>query len=406
MDASSVSYAQLIRLPNVLALLCAACLSRLAGRMFAIVIVFHSLTAFGSSTVAGWIASAAIAPGLVVSPLAGALLDRTGAARGIVIDLTFSGALMLALAVVVWMGVASPQVMLVLVALYALTSPLSWAGIRVLLPRLVPEHALDRANALDTAVYAVVDVVGPSLAGALVGFAKATRSFIAIAMAYGGAAVCFAFVRAATPLPPSSHGFIAQALEGLAIVFRRPLLRGLAIGYALNMVTWGILVVVVPVFLTQKLGTGAWEAVAGLLFTAAGLAGGIGALAAGHMRLLGREVQVMAACMVLTAPAAWPVAGGFGLIGLVTGLTIAGLLAGPIDVGLLTLRQRRTEPGKLARVLAVSISVNMAGFPVGTALGGMLAAWSLPASFIVAALTSLLAALTTYGLIPNEDCSP
>jgi len=312
---------------------------------------------------------------------------------------------MLALAAAVWMGVANPWVVLLLVALYALTSPLSWAGIRVLLPRLVPAHALDRANSLDTALYAVVDVVGPSLGGALLGFAGATGAFVAIAMAYGGAVVCFAFVRSAAAAP-SSHGLIAQAFEGLVIVFRRRLLRGLAIGYTLNMATWGILVVAVPAFMAQRSGTGTWEASTGLLFTVAGLAGGIGALVAGHLRILGREVGVMAACMALTALAAWPVAGGFGVIGIGAGLTIAGFLAGPIDVGLLTLRQRRTEPEKLARVLAVSTSVNMAGFAVGTALGGILAAWSFSATFVAAALTSLLAAMTTWGLIPKEDRGP
>jgi len=405
MDPSAVSYSGLLRFPNVLALLCAASLSRLAGRMFAIVIVFHSLAAFGSATLAGWIACAAIAPGLLVSPLAGALLDRTGAARGILIDLTVSAALMLALAVAVGLGVANPWVVLLLVALYALTSPLSWAGIRVLLPRLVPAHALDRANSLDTALYAVVDVVGPSLGGALLGFAGATGAFVAIAMAYGGAAVCFAFVGSAAPAP-SSQGLIADAFEGVAIVFRRRLLRGLTIGYTLNMATWGILIVAIPAFMAQRSGTGTWEASTGLLFTVAGLAGGIGALVAGHLRILGREVGVMAACMALTALAAWPVAGGFGVIGIGAGLTIAGFLAGPIDVGLLTLRQRRTEPEKLARVLAVSTSVNMAGFAVGTALGGILAAWSFSATFVAAALTSLLAAMTTWGLIPKEDRCP
>ena len=148
MNASSGSYAQLIRSPNVFALLCAASLSRLAGRMFAIVIVFHSISAFGSPTLAGWIAFAAIAPGLVVSSLAGALPDRTGAARGIVIDLTVSAALMLALSAAVWAGAASPPIVLVLVAFYALTSPLSWAGIRLLLPRLVPALASGHPGAV------------------------------------------------------------------------------------------------------------------------------------------------------------------------------------------------------------------------------------------------------------------
>ena len=114
----------------------------------------------------------------------------------------------------------------------------------------------------------------------------------------------------------------------------------------------------------------------------------------------------MAVCMVLTALAVWPVAGSFGVAGIAVGLAVVGLLAGPIDVGLLTLRQRRTEPGLLGLVLAVSMSVNMAGFPTGTALGGTLAAWSLSAAFIAAAGASLLGALATVRLIPREDESP
>jgi Na+/melibiose symporter-like transporter len=96
---SSISYRQLIRLPNVLALLSATCLSRLADRMFAVAIVFYALAAFGSPAVAGWIAFAAVAPGLLISPLAGTVLDRAGAAFGIVADLTISAAVGLALVV-------------------------------------------------------------------------------------------------------------------------------------------------------------------------------------------------------------------------------------------------------------------------------------------------------------------
>jgi predicted MFS family arabinose efflux permease len=236
----------------------------------------------------------------------------------------------------------------------------------------------------------------------LVGFAGAAPAFVAIAIAYGAATVCIACVRSANP-PPSSRAFISQALEGLLTVFRRPLLRGLAIGYALNNFTWGVLVVAVPVLMSQRLSAGAWEAATGLLWAGAGIAGGLGALAAGQMRLLGREVRVMALCMALTAVAVWPVALTFGVTGLGVGLAIVGLLAGPIDVSLLTLRQRRTEPGLLGRVLAVSMSVNMAGFPIGTALGGMLAAWSIPAAFIAAAGASLLGSLATIRLIPRKE---
>jgi MFS family permease len=402
MHSEALSYARLIRLPNVLPLLAATCLTRLAERMFAIVIVLHALAAFGSPTLAGWLSFAAMAPGLIVSPFAGALLDRAGAARGIVIDLAVSAVLILTIAAAILLNRAHPIFMLSLTATYALTNPLSAAGVRVLLPRLVPAYALDRANALDTAAFGVVDVVGPSLAGLLMAFAGAAPACVVIAAAYATATICISLVRSVDP-PPSSRAFLAQSLEGLVTVFRRKLLRGLAVGYALSNVTWGILVVAVPVLAERRFAPGTWEAAAGLLWAMVGFAGGISALAAGQMRLLGREAPVMAVCMVLTAAAVWPVAGGFGLAGVAVGLTIVGLLAGPIDVALLTLRQRRTEPGLLGRVLAVSMSVNMAGLPIGTALGGTLAAWWLPAAFLVAALASLLGALATYRLIPRED---
>lgn len=403
MPSPTISYWQLIRLPNVLALLSATCLSRLAGRMFMIVIVFHALAVFGSPSLAGWIGFAAMAPGLVVSPLAGAFLDRAGAARGIVVDLAFSAALVLALAICVRLGWASPPVIILLAAIFALTSPLSAAGVRVLLPRLVPSPVLDRANALDTTVHAVVDVIGPSVAGALVGFAGSIVAFAVIAIAYAAATICIVLVQGAPPRPPRSRPLLGQAVEALVYVFRDKLLRGLAIGYALNNFVWGVLVVAVPVFVARQFDAGIWESVSGLLWAGMGAASAIGALAAGQFRLLGREKRVMTICMIATALAVWPVAAIFGIFGLGVGLALTGLLAGPIDVGLLTLRQRRTDPDRLGRVLAVSMSINTVGFPIGTALGGMLVAWSLQSAFFAAALASLLGALMTYALVPADD---
>ena len=110
----------------------------------------------------------------------------------------------------------------------------------------------------------------------------------------------------------------------------------------------------------------------------------------------------MTLCMTLTAFAVAP-ATLFGMAGMAGGLAVAGLLAGPIDVALLTLRQRRTDPARLGRILAVSMSLNTTGFPIGSAVGGTMAAWSPGLAFLVAALASLTGALATCGLIPAED---
>lgn len=113
----------------------------------------------------------------------------------------------------------------------------------------------------------------------------------------------------------------------------------------------------------------------------------------------------MALGMLATGVATWPIAAEFGLVGLVAGLVLAGAVSGPIDVAVLTLRQRRTDPARLGRVISVSISLNIAGFPLGSAIAGLLVTWSLPGTYAVAAMASTLAALTAVGLIPARDDS-
>jgi predicted MFS family arabinose efflux permease len=166
----------------------------------------------------------------------------------------------------------------------------------------------------------------------------------------------------------------------------------------------GVLIVVVPVAIVRHLGPGPLsDTMTGALFAIAGLAGAAGALAAGWLDTGNRERHVIALGALLTAGAIFPLGATFGIAGLVCAVIFVGFCAGPVDVGLLSLRQRRTEPGWLGRVLAVSMSLNLSGLPIGSALGGMLVADTVPIALSVAALASLLAALAVYTLVPAEN---
>lgn len=395
------TYRDLLKIPGLPMLILAATFSRLATRMFILTLVLFALARFGSSELAGWLTFAAIAPGLIVSPLAGALLDRLGPTVAVRIDMIASAGFIAALSLIAWAGVASAPVLFVLVLLFSLTGPLGASGTRTLLPRLVPAQALDRANALDTAVYAVVDVVGPALAGVAVGVLGAEAVLSFIALAFAGAAVCLFRIERLPGLAAPGVSLLRQTLEGLVMVVRQPTLRGLAISYSLYQLTWGVLVVVVPVFVTRHYSVVAGSSLTGMLWTAMGLAGGIGALAAGHLRTTGRERHVMAAGMLVTAFAAWPIAAEFGLGGLAVGLMLAGVMSGPIDVALLTLRQRRTDPRQLGRVMSISMSLNLAGFPLGSAMAGMVVTKSLSAAFVLSGLAAAAGALATLS-IPHD----
>jgi len=400
MSDAPIPYRDLLRIPDLPSLLLATTLSRLASRMFSLAIVLYALERFASPALAGWLSFVAVVPGLIVSPVAGAFLDRFGSVLGIAVDMAVSATLLIVLIAADASGMANPPVLLFLVGLFSLTNPLSRAGVRTLLPRLSPPSSLDRVNAIDTAIYGVTDVVGPGIAGVLVSLAGSVPTLGAIALTFAVAALAIMRIRHLPNPPPSGQSLLRDVWDGMRVVVQQPTLRGLALSYSLYQVSWGVLVVAVPVFAYQNFTDG--NSVAGLLWAAAGIAGGAGALIAGHIRTTGRERSVMAFGMVITALASWPLASEFGIAGLVAGLMIVGAVGGPIDVGLLTLRQRRTDPSQLGRVLSVSMSLNVAGFPLGSALAGILIVHSLSLTFAIAAAASLVGAAATL-IIPRDS---
>ena len=128
-----LSYRALLRLDAVANLLLATSLARLAERMFGLSVVLYGLERFHAPQLAGWAACAAMAPGLLVGPLARALLDRIGAAWAIALDMACSAGCILVLALLCLARADNAVSLLTLVVLYSLSTPLSAAGVRTLL---------------------------------------------------------------------------------------------------------------------------------------------------------------------------------------------------------------------------------------------------------------------------------
>jgi predicted MFS family arabinose efflux permease len=374
--------------------------------MVTLAIILFAIDRFHVPALVGWVAFASLAPGLAISPLAGAMLDRIGNVSAIAVDMIASAALLLLFVGASAGGAMHPPLMLLLVALFSLTSPLSAAAIRVLLPSLVSADELDSANALDAGSYAVIDVVGPAVAGTLFGFAGAHFCIVIIAGLYLVAALALLPLAGMTPRARLTDGppLLREAMAGVLHVIHHRSLRGLAVAYSLYQVSMGVLIVVVPIVLSHELqGTGTAETATGGLLAVAGLAGGLGALATGSLRTGNRERHFIGLGAIVTAVAIFPLAAFAGLTGLVSAVVIVGFCAGPVDVGLLSLRQRRTEPRWLGRVLAVSMSLNLSGLPLGSALAGLLVASSIVTALAVGAVASLLAAIAVYVLVPKEN---
>ena len=161
----STTYPDLFRIPTFPRLASSVVLARTANAMMQLALVLFVLHRFRSPGLAGVTIFLAIAPGILVSPVSGALLDRHGRVRFIILDYAVGA---LSLFLIVSLDVAgriAPVALLTVVTLGSLTYSLSNSGARSLLPLIVPKRLWDRANALDSMAYAVTGAAGPALAG-------------------------------------------------------------------------------------------------------------------------------------------------------------------------------------------------------------------------------------------------
>src|SRR5690348_4260973 len=136
-NAPAASYQQLFTIAGFPRLAASTLLARTAGGMWQVVLVLFVLARFHSPTLAGLATFLSIAPGLAVSPLAGALLDRHGRVQMILLDYGVAAASVALLAILALAGVLSVPVLLLILVLSALTGPLSASGARALFPLVV-----------------------------------------------------------------------------------------------------------------------------------------------------------------------------------------------------------------------------------------------------------------------------
>jgi MFS family permease len=395
-----LSYRRLFAIEGFPRLVASMLLARVAGQMVALILVLLALQRYGSAELAGLVTFLAVAPGIVASPVAGALLDRHGRTRLVVLDY-FIAAASLALIAGLAAGDALPvPLLLLIVTVSSLTQPLSNTGVRTLFPLIVPARLWERANAIDSNGYVVASIIGPALAGALVAGLGSPMALAVTAAIFAIAGVVAIGLR--DPATRTDTGrLLADAWRGLVYVSRHPTLRALALSVSTANLGWGIFFLTLPVLVLQEFGGG--PEFVGLLFAVLGISGSVSVLLMGRVSTLGRERQLLAASMLGHAAAFAlilvfpnPVVAAIAMVAL-------GISSGPFDIVLFTLRQRRTDPAWLGRAFAVSMALNFAGFPIGSAIGGAVVPWSITVALAAAVLFQILGAVFSMVAIPAEE---
>ena len=377
-----VSYRAVFGVPEFPRLAITSLFSRIAGAMWQLALVLFVLERFRSPELAGLAVFLSIAPGILIAPVAGALLDRHGRVRLMILDYIASAIFLSALAGVAMGGLLSVPLMLVIVTATSLTNPVGHAGARSLFPLIVPRHLWDRANAVDSGGYTLTSIIGAPIAGVIAALAGAHMALVATAVLHLAAAVVLFGLR--DPRDPVPGGRLLQeSLDGVRYVLRHPTLRGLAAGVSTANLAHGIAIVALPVLVIEHLGGNAAHV--------------------GRLGSEGRERQLLALSMLAVAGAVLLLARADTLAAVALAVTILGFGIGPLDVALFSLRQRRTDPAWFGRAFAVSMYLNYSGIPFGSGIGGPLVALSIPLAFTVGAGFAVLGAISTMTLIPKHE---
>ena len=399
---TSTSYRALLAVPSLGRVLLAMQIARIAQSMVSIVVILFALQRYNSPQLAGLVAFASIFPGLLLSPVAGALLDRHGRVRLIILDYAVAAAALVAVAWLSLAGLLPAWLLVAIVSVASITGPLSSSGLRSLFPLMVPEHLWERVNAVDSNGWVLATLVGAPFGAVFAQIVGFEAALALIAAAYFVAALVI--FRAPDPRTDvaSSGNLWRDAWLGLVYTWHNRTLRSLAISLSAMNLAGGMVEIVVPVLVLRHLGMG--QDVVGYMFGLSGAFGVVSAFFAGRLRTEGRERRLIlmpAVGFIFTsAILLWP----GSIVPIALSMAATGLLNGPLDIALFTLRQRRTDPAWMGRAFTVSMNLNFSGFPIGAAVTGViLSVWSVEAAIVFGVAANALGSLLGYILIPRGD---
>jgi MFS family permease len=354
--------------PGYPAFLLAATLARLASEMFPVAAVLLVLDRTGRPGLAGAVVAAFTLPAVVTGPVLGAWLDRTSRRR---LALASNQVLLTAslLGLLAAAGRGPGWVLPPLAALAGLTGPLATGGYTSMIPLLVPEPLLARANALEASSFNTAAIAGPAVAGALAAVTGPASAVLAEAVLAALAALAVAAIarlpRVAVPAGDRPDPLGATIRQGLRHLARTPVLRGVTVATAVGMGGTGLLTLALP-FWAERLGAG--RAGAGYLWAALEAGAIAGALAAARPTAPWPPQRVVLAGLGLFGLAilAWPLAPSFP-VALVL-VALAGVVEGPSFAATFATRQRWSPPALRGQIFTTAASLKLGAFAIGAAL--------------------------------------
>jgi len=327
-------------------------------------------------------------PFLLLSFPAGVLADRMPRRTLMTAAEILRALALLTLPVLAMFGMLSVPVLAVLGFAAATGTVVFSVAAPALVPSLVPREMLARANGTLELARSLAFAAGPALAGALVGWAGASQTFmLAAALSMLAALLLIRVPETSRPSLPKRH-FWRDLKEGAGFAWMHPLLRPILLTAVAWNLAWFVLQAAYVPYAAHVLGLTASGIGTSLATYGIGMVVGallaprlIARLAFGAAIIVGPLVSVAAAFTM--AATLWMPSG------ILAGLSFFLFGAGPIlwTISQTTLRQTVTPVALLGRVSALVMTATAGVRPVGAAIGAAVGiAFGPEACILIAAL--------------------
>lgn len=350
----------------------------------------------GQATWTGVVAAAGFVPAAVLGPVGGALADRLERKKLLMITTTIQTLLAALLTTLAATGTPSPLVVTLIVFASGCASAIGFPTYQSVLPDLVPPEDLVGAVALSSAQWNLGRVIGPALAGIVIGFGGYAWAFSINTLSF---AAVFVAVAALT-LPASHHdgsSIIKSIKTGIDYTRRDAGLRAIIIFMVVNTFLAAPFIALVPAMAIKVFDGGAGAT--SLLTTAQGMGAVVMALSLGALAsrfgsrrtLMGVLWAVPFTLMAYAlAPSLWVSAIAIFAVGLV----YLGALSSFMSIG--QMRAPAQVRGRVMSLLTMSLG---ALYPLGAIMQGALADRFGLRTITLLAGVSMLLTLTMLRLI-------
>ena len=353
----------------------------------------------GGAVASSTVAVIQLVPAALFAPIGASLADRFPRARMLTVGYVAQAATMAATAVALELDAPLPLVY-ALAACAATSITLTRPAQNGLLPSLAATpSALTRVNAALSMIENASIVAGPALAGLMLAASGAGFVFAVMAAWLALSAILVAGIRAGRASTAREASNVRPPRIGLRQLASEPGAAVLIVLLAVQQLQVGALDVLFVALALGALDIG--ETGVGLLTSAVGLGGVIGAIAAGSIAARGSLPRwmiggslVWGAGLMLVAPLP-QAAAVFALV------IVAGAGRGLMDVAGRTLLQRAAPPAILSRAFGLLEGLTMAALAIGAALAALLVERFGPADAVAAigVLLPIVIALTARSLL-------